>query len=116
MVHDAAHGVDGLREIGEFSLVELLFQLAGRAPFTTHEIGRDQDVSRRIVLPVGHQIIDIPERKLVDLREGPSGSSGDVAVSKGPLRYTGTGVGSPAEAFLRPETSSTALNSALKSS
>jgi len=70
----------------------------------------------RIVAPVLEQTVYVPHRKLINLMERPSGSSSDVAVDKGPLRYTGTGVGSPTATFLRPETSSTALKSTMKSS
>jgi hypothetical protein len=75
-----------------------------------------QHVSGRVVLPVCHQIIDFPKGKLLDFRQSPSGSSCDMAKDERPIRYTGTGVGSPAAAFLSPETSRTAVNSALKSS
>ena len=46
--------------------------------------------------------------------QSPSGSGGDVAKDKRPVRYTGTGVGSPAAAFLSPETSSMALKSRIE--
>ena len=84
--------------------------------FASRQIRRYQDVSRRIVLPISKEIVYLPHGQLVNLPESPSGSGGDVAVNKRPLDYTGTGIGSPAAAFLRPETSSTALKSALKSS
>ena len=70
----------------------------------------------RIVLPVRHQLIHFPQSKLLNFMKTPSGSSCDMAKKERPVRYTGTGVGSPAGAFLSPETSSTALKRALKSS
>jgi hypothetical protein len=70
----------------------------------------------RKFLPIGHQLVEFPERKLLNLMQRPPGSGRDVAKEKGPVGYTGTGTGSPAEAFLSPETSRTELNSALKSS
>ncbi len=65
-----------------------------------------------MVLPIAEEVGHVPQRKLVNFNERPSGSSRDVTVDKRPLRYTGTGVGSPGAAFLSPETSSTALNKA----
>lgn len=70
----------------------------------------------RMVFPVSHKIVEFPQSQLLDLMKGPSGSGCDVAENKWPVNYTGTGVGSPATAFFRPETSSTVLKSVLKSS
>jgi hypothetical protein len=84
--------------------------------FSTHEISSHKHMSWRIVFPVGHKIIQFPESELLDFSKSPSGSGGDMTENKRPVRYTGTGVGSPAAAFLSPDTSSIALNSALKSS
>jgi hypothetical protein len=67
-------------------------------------------------MPVGKEVIDLPQGKQADLIECPSGSSSDVAVQERPIGYTGTGVGSPAAAFFNPDTSSIALKRALKSS
>jgi len=61
-------------------------------------------------MPVSHEIVEVPEGKLFNVMQGPSGSGGDVAEDKRPIDYTGTGVGSPAEAFFKPETSRTVLN------
>lgn len=71
-------------------LIEGIRVLAGatfaRVPFrSTHPIGSNQHMSRRIVLPIIEQIIDLPERELVNVSEGPSGSGGDVAIQKRPV-------------------------------
>lgn len=83
---------------------------------SAQQIGRHQHVRGRRLLPVLEQIIYVPQCERVNFAKRPPGGSGDVAVEKRPLRYTATGVCSPAAAFFRPETSSTALKSALKSS
>jgi hypothetical protein len=51
----------------------------------TEKIGRDQYMHRRMLLPIAEQIINFPQSKLVDLREGPPGSGCNVAVNKRPL-------------------------------
>ena len=83
---------------------------------SAEQIGRHQHVRGRGFLPVLEQVIYVPQCERVNFAKRPPGGSGDVAVEKRPLRYTATGVGSPEAAFFRPETSSTALKSALKSS
>jgi hypothetical protein len=85
---------------------------ARRLFVSAHQIGRNKYVRGRIVPPVRHEIVEVPESKLLDVRQSPSGSGGDVAKNERPIDYTGTGVGSPAAAFFKPETSRTALNNA----
>src|SRR6185437_11139552 len=55
---------------------------------------------RRIVLPVGEEVVCLPQSQAIDFLKSPSGSGG----------------GSPGALFFKPETSSTALSRALKSS
>lgn len=90
--------------------------LLAAIPASLHQISPYQHVGWWIILPVAKQLVHFPQRKFVDLPERPSGSSSDMAIDKCPIGYTGTGIGSPAAAFFNPETSSTALKSALKSS
>jgi hypothetical protein len=106
----------GLGEIVEFTGLLRLPGVAVLLFGATQKICGHQSMGWRIILPVGKEFIDVPKGELVDLREGPPGSGCDMTVDERPVGYTGTGVGSPAEAFLSPETSSTALKSALKSS
>jgi hypothetical protein len=80
------------------------------------QISTYQHVSRWVILPVSHEVVEFPQSKLLDLMESPSGSGCDVAKDKRPIGYTGTGIGSPATAFFNPETSSMALKRILKSS
>ena len=89
---------------------------AGSPLVASHQVSRHQHVSRRVILPVIEQLIYLPQGEPADLAEAPSGSSSDVTIEERPIGYTGTGVGSPADALFRPETSSMALNRVLKSS
>lgn len=54
--------------------------LAGTAFVSAHQVSGDEHMCRRIVLPVVHEIIYVPQGKLVNLAERPSGSSSDMAV------------------------------------
>lgn len=97
------------RAATRFAQAALLFASA-------QQIGRHQHVRGRRFLPVLEQIIYVPQCERVNFAKRPPGGGGDVAVEKRPLRYTATGVCSPATAFFSPETSNTAPKSALKSS
>lgn len=90
--------------------------LAGSRILSSHQVGRHEHVGWRVLPPVVEELIYLPQGETGDLAEGPSGSSSDMAIEERPIGYTGTGVGSPAAARFKPETSSTAVNKALKSS
>jgi len=45
-----------------------------------------QHMSGRIGFPVRAEIVHVPERELIDDGKSPSGSGGDVAVKKRPVR------------------------------
>src|SRR5262249_31666392 len=118
---DAASGAgDSPRQ-----LVKFAFRVAPRNRPTSslggslvapHRVRRHEHVSGRVILPVIEQLIYLPQGEPADLGEAPSGSSSDVTIEERPIGYTGTGVGSPADALFRPETSSMAPNRVLKSS
>ncbi len=58
----------------------------GSVVFTgANQISGDQHVDRRMILPVGEQIIYVPEGKLGNLSERPSGSGSNVAVEERPV-------------------------------
>lgn len=111
----APRGVNGLSEFAKAAFAART-RLGRGAFFTAREISAHQHVSRRIVLPIVEEFICLPQCQPADLSERPSGSGSDVPVDKRPVRYTDTGIGSPAAARLSPETSRTAWKRTVKSS
>jgi hypothetical protein len=67
---------DGLCEFGKFIARGRLLQ----------QTCAEQDMQRRMIAPVGEQVVDFPQGKPVNFAERPSGSGGDVAVKKWPAR------------------------------
>ena len=114
--HAPAGELHSCREFVEDNGRLSVVPLAVPAPLVAKQIRRHENMRGRTLPPVVEQIVDVPECERINLAKRPPGGSCDVAVEKRPLRYTATGVGSPAAAFFRPETSRTAPNSALKSS
>jgi hypothetical protein len=108
----SAGGADGLAQIAEFVSADVV---AGSA-LCPHQVCTDENMRRRVIAPVGEQLICLPQGQAIDFFKRPSGSGRDVAIDERPIGYTGTGVGSPADDFFKPDTSRTALNKTLKSS
>ncbi|MGH9566479.1 MAG: hypothetical protein ACRD4F_01480, partial [Candidatus Angelobacter sp.] len=72
----AADSRDGLREFSKVIARGRLLQ----------QTCAEQDMQRRMIAPVGKQVIDFPEGKPVNFTKRPSGSGGDMAVKKWPAR------------------------------
>lgn len=61
------------------------------------------NVDRRGILPIFNQVEHILRGSVIDLVEGPSGSSDDVAIDPGPVDLRATGRYSPSETGSIPD-------------
>ncbi len=77
----AAGKLNGLGDFLEFALAILRMWPAAmsRRP---QEVRSHQNMCRRVLAPVVQQVVELPQRKLVDFAELPSGSGRDVAIEK----------------------------------